>query len=55
MKKLELKQMEIMSGGINGRNCFLLGAGGAITLLIPGGGWMVSAGLWGTAASGDCF
>lgn len=55
MKKLEVKQMESIVGSINNRNCMLLGAAGAITLLIPGGGWMVSAGLWGTAMSGDCF
>ena len=55
MKKLELNQMENLEGGINGRNCFLLGAAGALTLFAGPSGWMVSAGLWATAASGDCF
>ena len=54
MKKLELNQIANLEGGINGRNCFLLGLGGAITLLIPGG-WMATTGLWGAAAAGDCF
>ncbi len=55
MKKLELKKMESIQGSTNDRNCMLLGFAGAACMLIPGGGWMVGAGILATAASGDCF
>lgn len=59
MKKLELNQMKNLEGGINQRNCGLLGVaivGGAIAGFFSlGGGWVFAGAAALTAASGDCF
>ena len=59
MKKLELGQMESLEGGINQRNCMVLGAfivaGGIAGFCTLGWGWDVAAAAAMTAASGDCF
>jgi hypothetical protein len=55
MKKLDLVQMELINGSTNGRNCMLLTMAGTCAMFIPGGGWMVGAGLLGAAAQADCF
>lgn len=59
MKKLEVNQMENLEGGINQRNCMVLGGfivvGAIAGLATIGWGWGVSAAAALTAASGDCF
>lgn len=59
MNNLEMNQMEMLSGGINQRNCMVLGGFiviGAITgFASVGWGWGIAAAAALTAASGDCF
>lgn len=59
MKNLNVNQMEILSGGVNQRNCGILGlviVGSAIAGFVSGGGgWLVTLGAVGAAASADCF
>jgi len=62
MIKLELNQMENLTGSGKGRNCFLLGLTAVLSLglgPIAEIGWGAAAGLSGGAAitgmSGDCF
>lgn len=63
MKTLELNQMELVNGAVNGRNCMLAGAGAAIGVIagIATGGavalaWYAFGGAsWLTGVAGDCF
>lgn len=62
MKKLELKEMENLTGGGKGRNCFLLGLTAVLSVAlgpVAEIGWGAAVGLSGGAAitgmSGDCF
>ena len=59
MKKLELNQMENLEGGLDQRNCGLLGVaivGGAIAgLLTFGGGWIFAGAAALTAGGSGCF
>ncbi len=61
MKTLELNQMESVQGGMNQRNCGLMGLGiiaGLYACCFPGGapyGVMAIIGFTSAAATGDCF
>lgn len=59
MKTLELKQIESLEGGVNQRNCMILGGfivGGAIAgLATLGWGWGVASAAAITAAGSGCF
>ncbi len=59
MKKLELNQMENLEGGVNQRNCGLLGlaiVGGAVAGVFSfGGGWVFAGAAFLTALGSDCF
>lgn len=59
MKTLNLKQMEVIEGGVDQRNCSLLGlaiVGGAIGGLFSfGGGWVFAGAAALTAANSNCF
>ncbi|MDN3587357.1 hypothetical protein QWY86_11800 [Pedobacter aquatilis] len=60
MKKLKIKQMEILvGGGMNQRNCMIAGAtiiiGSGVGLLGFAGGFVLSGGAFLAAMSGDCF
>lgn len=59
MKKLELNQMTALEGGVNQRNCGLLGlgiVGGAISGgLSFGAGWAFAGACFIAAASSNCF
>lgn len=59
MKKLELKQMENLEGGVDQRNCAMLGVtiiGGAVGGFASfGGGWIFAGGAFLTAMGAGCF
>lgn len=60
MKKLNLKQMEMIEGGrMNQRNCLITGLGIMVGVAVGvagnGGGWAFAAGTFFVAVSGDCF
>ncbi len=59
MKRLELNQMESLEGGVDQRNCGLLGVaivGGAVAgLFTLGGGWLFAGAAALTAAGSGCF
>lgn len=59
MKTLNLKEMEVIEGGVSQRNCSVLGLiilGSSIAGLASGGAaWWYTAGAITAAASADCF
>ena len=63
MKKLDLNQMESISGSLKNRSCLLAGAGAAVGVIAgiaTGGavaaGWLAFGGAsWLTGVAGDCF
>ena len=57
MKKLELKQMENLNGGVSDRNCAVIGLviGVSLAFSWTGVGVGVLAGAVLTGASADCF
>ena len=58
MKTLDLFQMENLQGGVNGRNCMIIGAvigGSAIVGFFCPAAWAVTAGAVIAGAGVDCF
>jgi hypothetical protein len=59
MKKLDLKQMENLEGGVDQRNCMILG--GVIVASAVGGffsagaAWFATVAAIGAAGASDCF
>ena len=58
MKKLEISQMENLQGGVDQRNCTVLGgviAGTAVAGLFVPGALLGTLAAIGAAAAADCF